>query len=391
MLILPSLAEQISYAVARGRVNAETDAAQRQLEDPHAPNLSDYAKVAKLLNPSVTGVKASHNVSGPPDEMSFLFGGRSRMREQDQGSGVIVDEAGYVITNYHVVDRSTDVSVELADGSHHRATVMGADPATDIAVLKIDSPHLRAAHWGDSDRVEVGDPVLAIGNPYGLARTVTAGIISAKGRHAVIEDVNYQDFLQTDAAVNPGNSGGPLVNLKGEVVGINTAILGQAYQGIGFAIPSNLARGVYEQLRKSGRVARGWLGVASQEVTAEMAEKLGLKTASGALVNNVLADTPAAEAGIEVGDVITRWNQQPIENPAQLALSVASTPIGSKVQVLVIRNGAEVKLSVTVAERPADDPPAPAKTEGEPRDISGRPHPRAPTRRVGRSRRERGT
>ena len=183
----------------------------------------------------------------------------------------------------------------MSDGSKHRAQVVGIDPATDLAVLKIGAANLTAAPWGKSSDLEVGDPVLAIGNPFGLARTVTAGILSATGRHAVVEHVNYQDFLQTDAAVNPGNSGGPLVNMKGQIVGINTAIVGPTYQGISFAIPSDMVHQVYDQLIKSGKVARGWLGVSMKELTPEESEKLGV---SGALVSGVLPDSPAAEAGI---------------------------------------------------------------------------------------------
>ena len=192
---------------------------------------------------------------------------------------MIVDAEGYIITNYHVVDRASEVNVELSDGSKHRAQVVGIDPATDLAVLKIGAANLTAAPWGKSSDLEVGDPVLAIGNPFGLARTVTAGILSATGRHAVVENVNYQDFLQTDAAVNPGNSGGPLVNMKGQVVGINTAIVGPTYQGISFAIPSDMVHQVYDQLIRSGKVARGWLGVSMRELTPEESEKLGVSGA----------------------------------------------------------------------------------------------------------------
>ena len=194
---------------------------------------------------------------------------------------MIVDAEGYIITNYHVVDRASEVNVELSDGSKHRAQVVGIDPATDLAVLKIDAANLTAAPWGKSSDMEVGDPVLAIGNPFGLARTVTAGILSATGRHAVVERVNYQDFLQTDAAVNPGNSGGPLVNMRGQIVGINTAIVGPTYQGISFAIPSDMVHQVYDQLIKSGKVARGWLGVSMRELTAEESERLGVKRRHG--------------------------------------------------------------------------------------------------------------
>ena len=296
-------------------------------------------------------MKASRNVGGQDnDELSsFLFGPGRGLREQDQGSGVIVDAEGYIITNYHVVDRASDVNVELSDGSKHSAQVVGADPATDLAVLKISAANLTAAPWGKSSDLEVGDPVLAIGNPFGLARTVTAGILSATGRHAVVEHVNYQDFLQTDAAVNPGNSGGPLVNMKGQIVGINTAIVGPTYQGISFAIPSDMVHQVYDQLIKSGKVARGWLGVSMRELTAEESERLGV---NGALVSSVIAGSPAAEAGIKHGDIITKWNGKLVSGPAELGLQVAWSKIDEKAAVTVQRGDKTLEFTVTVGQRP---------------------------------------
>ena len=355
LLIMPTLAERVEYAITRGRVNAEADATRDQLGEPHDVTLADYPKVVKAMQPSVVGVKATQVVNGePPDERSYLLRRRPRMFQQDQGSGVIVDEAGYIITNFHVVGQSTDITVELSDGSHAKAKVVGTDSATDLAVLKIDAPGLRHAAWGDSDRLEVGDPVMAIGNPFGLARTVTAGIISAKGRHGVIGDVTYQDFLQTDAAVNPGSSGGPLVNMKAQVVGINTAIYGPTYQGVSFAIPSNLAQPVYEKLKRGEKVTRGWLGVAMQELTPELAEQLHLKSTNGALVANVVPRSPAAQAGLKPGDVIVRWDDKPINDPSELSMAVAWCKIGSEAKVVVIRDGKETTLTVKVGEPPAN-------------------------------------
>jgi serine protease Do len=265
---------------------------------------------------------------------------------------VIVDASGYILTNAHVVDRAGEVMVELGDGSQHRGQIVGIDPGTDLAVLRVQASGLAAASWGDSDALEVGDPVLAVGNPFGLDRTVTAGIISAKGRHAVIENLNYQDFLQTDAAVNPGNSGGPLVDMHARVVGINTAILGPTYQGITFAIPSNMVRGVYDQLVKGGKVARGWLGVSMQELTPELAEKLDLHSTSGALVTAVLPDSPAEAAGLQPGDVIVAWNGKPVADPRVLGLAVAWSKIGEKAKATVKRNGKDLSVTVTVGQRP---------------------------------------
>jgi serine protease Do len=351
MLILPNLIEQIWYAAARGKQRAEAEVARQLLDEGRGATIAQYRFVVKAVQSSVVGVKASRSVGGEDEDelSSFLFGRGRVWREQDQGSGVIVDADGYVITNYHVVDRATIVSVELSDGRKLRAEVVGADPATDLAVLKINSEKLTPAPWGKSSDLEVGDPVLAIGNPFGLARTVTAGILSATGRHAVVEKVDYQDFLQTDAAVNPGNSGGPLVNMKGQIVGINTAIIGQTYQGISFAIPSDMVHQVYEQLIKTGKVARGWLGVSMKELTAEEAEKFGV---NGALVAGILPDSPAADAGVRRGDIITKWKGKAVSGPAELGLQVAWSKVGEKAIVTVQRSGKTLELNVTVAPRP---------------------------------------
>ncbi|MEI8371434.1 MAG: trypsin-like peptidase domain-containing protein [Planctomycetota bacterium] len=350
--IVPTFVEQIQYAATRGKQRAESEVARQLLDEGKGATIAQYRYVVKAVQSSVVGVKASRSVDGQDtDELSsFLFGQGRGLREQDQGSGVIVDVEGYIITNYHVVSRASEVNVELSDGSKPlRAQIVGIDPATDLAVLKISGANLTAAPWGKSSDLEVGDPVLAIGNPFGLARTVTAGILSATGRHAVVEHVNYQDFLQTDAAVNPGNSGGPLVNMKGQVVGINTAIVGPTYQGISFAIPSDMVHQVYEQLIKSGKVARGWLGVSMKELTAEESERLGVH---GALVTGILPNAPAAEAGIQRGDVITKWNHKNVSGPAELGLQVAWSKIGEKATATVHRDGETLEFTVTVGQRP---------------------------------------
>ncbi len=343
--------EQVQYAATRGKERAEAEVARQVLDEGRGPTTGQYRFVVKAVQSSVVGVKVSRNLDGQDnDELSsFFFGPGRGLRELNQGSGVIVDAEGYIITNYHVVDRASEVSVELSDGSTHDAQVVGADPATDLAVLKIGAANLTAAPWGKSSDLEVGDPVLAIGSPFGLARTDTHGILSSTGRHAVVENVNYQDFLQTDAAVNPGNSGGPLVNMQGEIVGINTAIVGPTYQGISFAIPSDMVHGVYDQLIHSGKVARGWLGVSMRELTPEEAEKLGV---SGAVVSGVLPDSPAAETGIHRGDIITKWNGKPVSSPAELGLQVAWSKIGDKVTVTVRRGDKERQFTVTVGQRP---------------------------------------
>jgi serine protease Do len=353
--IVPSVVEQVRFAWARGKERAEAEVARQLLDDGRGPTIGQYRTVVKAVQPSVVGVKASRAVGGQDnDELSgFFFGPGRALREQDQGSGVIVDSAGFIITNYHVVDRATDVRVELNDGETHRATIVGTDPATDLAVLKIDSADLKAAPWGKSSDMEVGDPVLAIGSPFGLSRTVTAGILSAIGRHAVVEHVNYQDFLQTDAAVNPGNSGGPLVNMHGEIIGINTAIVGPTYQGISFAIPSDMVHDVYGQLVKSGKVARGWLGVSMRELSVQEAQQLGV---SGAYVRGVVEGAPAAEAGIERGDVITKFNGKRVSGPAELGLAVAWSKIGEKATVTVRRGDETKEIKVDIGQRPEQLP-----------------------------------
>lgn len=272
---------------------------------------------------------------------------------QGQGSGFVVDTSGYILTNRHVVQNATGIRVGLADGrSIKEVTLVGDDELTDLAVLKINASDLTSVAWGDSDDADVGDWVLAVGNPYGLDRTVTCGIVSATQRRRIGEFSSYQDFLQTDAAVNPGNSGGPLVNMFGQVIGVNTAIVGRSYQGISFAIPSEIARKSYEQIIKHGRVARGWLGVKYHEVDEKIARQLGLENERGAFVEDVLPGFPAEKAGFIHGDVILEWNGREVTDPTDLALAVAGTEIGSTAKVIVWRNGGRKSLEVTVGQRP---------------------------------------
>ena len=227
-------------------------------------------------------------------------------REQGVGSGVIVSSDGYIITNNHVVDGMDELTVSLPDKRTFKAKVVGTDPKTDVAIIKIDAANLPVLEWGDASQLQVGEMVLAVGNPFGLSQTVTMGIISAVGR-ANVGIVDYEDFIQTDAAINPGNSGGALVNLKGELIGINTAIFSQSggYMGIGFAVPSNMAKHVMHDLIKHGKVVRGWIGVSIQEVTADLAKEFGAEEPSGALVADVMDDSPASKAKLERGDIIT--------------------------------------------------------------------------------------
>jgi serine protease Do len=277
-------------------------------------------------------------------------------RQMSLGSGVIFASDGYIITNNHVIADADEIRITLYDKRTFKGTVVGADPKTDLAVIKIPASSLPAVRWGDSDKLEVGEFVLAIGNPYMLGHTVTMGIISAVGR-ANVGIADYEDFIQTDAAINPGNSGGPLVNVKGEVIGINTAIFSKngGYQGIGFAIPSNMVLAVKDQLISTGRVVRGWLGVNAQELTPEMGRKFGLENSSGALVSDVTKDGPAYFAGIKRGDVITEFNNQPIADPSVLKNVVAAIKPGSAAPVTIVRQARVQKLNVNVIEYPFDN------------------------------------
>jgi serine protease Do len=350
----PWLAQQIMYHATLGRQQAEVEVVRKFIGD-FKNTTEAFRLVAQSLGPSVVHIDTEQVLranGGIGDEWSLFQVPR---RLAGQGSGVIVDKEGYIITNFHVVANANRMDVRLSDGRRvDDVTIIGADAATDLAVIKIDAGDLVPAVWGDSNALEVGDWVLAVGNPYGLDRSVTAGIISAKGRRGLIEGNLFQDFLQTDCAINPGNSGGPLVNLAGEIIGINTAIVGEAYQGIGFAIPSHMAKEVYEQLRRTGSVARGYLGVRPQDLTDDLAEQLGVKVKAGAVITRVMPGSPAAEAGLQEGDVVIKWDDQPVQDAADLTLKVAGTPIGKKVKVEIIRDQHPMTIEVTVGSRPTE-------------------------------------
>ncbi|MBF0272336.1 MAG: DegQ family serine endoprotease [Magnetococcales bacterium] len=281
---------------------------------------------------------------------------QGEMQTRNLGSGVIIDADGFILTNNHVIEEADEIKVRLADEREFIAKVIGNDPKTDLALIQIPvKQKLPVAKLGDSDAIKVGAWVVAIGNPFGLDATVTAGIISAKGR--AIGNGPYEDFLQTDAAINPGNSGGPLFDLDGRVIGINTAIFTRSggYMGIGFAIPVNLAKNVVAQLKGTGRVTRGWLGVGIQGVTPELTSALGLDAAKGALVSQVTKSGPAQDAGIKAGDVILKFNGQEIHKMRDLPSLVAMTPVGSKVPVVILRDGKEQTVPVKVEEMPKDE------------------------------------
>ncbi|MBF0614839.1 MAG: DegQ family serine endoprotease [Magnetococcales bacterium] len=281
---------------------------------------------------------------------------QAEKQTRNLGSGVIIDADGFILTNHHVIDGADEIKVRLTDEREFIAKVIGSDSKTDLALIQIPvKQKLNIARLGDSDALKVGAWVVAIGNPFGLEATVTAGIISAKGRS--IGNGPYEDFLQTDAAINPGNSGGPLFDLDGHVIGINTAIFSRSggYMGIGFAIPVNMAKGIVAQLKSSGQVKRGWLGIGIQLVTPELATALGLDAAKGALISQVHKNGPAADAGIKPGDVIIQFNGQEIHKMRGLPALVAMTPVGSKVPVVILRDGKERTLQVRIDEMPRDE------------------------------------
>jgi serine protease Do len=326
---------------------------------------ASYADLVNRVSPAVVTIRSTER-SRPAQQFPFMddpgfrefFGDRmpsqSPQRVQGVGSGVIVNTEGYILTNHHVVDGALEIRVELTDNRTFTAKLVGSDQPSDLAVLKIDAKNLPTLSFTDSDKVRVGDFVLAVGNPLGIGQTVTSGIISAKGRQTGLSDGSFEDFLQTDAAINRGNSGGALVNTNGELVGINSQILSPSGGniGIGFAIPSNMAKAVMDQLLNTGKVRRGMLGVSIQPVDADLAASLELPTARGAIVTSVSPTGPAEQAGIKRGDVIVGVNNQPVADPNVLRNLVASISPGTNVKVSALRDGKEQNFQVALAELP---------------------------------------
>ncbi len=356
----------------RGAPTGFADLAERQVDAVVFISTTQAAPQA-----GARGQEAPEFPQGSPFE-EFFREFRNRQRDQQSpqqqqrptaalGSGFIVDPAGFVVTNGHVVSEADEISVTLHDGTKLPAKVVGVDTPTDIALLKVESRKpLIASAWGDSDKTRIGDWVVAIGNPFGLGGTVTAGILSARARD--IQQGPYDDYLQTDASINRGNSGGPLYNMNGEVIGINTAIYSPTggSVGIGFAIPSTIAKPVVDQLRERGQVRRGWLGVQVQRVTPDIADSLGMPDPKGALVTSVSPDSPAGKGGVRQGDIITRFNGKAIEQMRELPRVVAATEIGRKVPVDVLREGKPTTVDVTVGELEQQQQVAAAGSSGTP-------------------------
>jgi Do/DeqQ family serine protease len=319
---------------------------------------SSFALAARRAAPavvSITATKVARNPHGDDPRFRFFFGDQNQNPQQQMGlgSGVIVSPQGYLLTNHHVVEDATEIEVQLADGRNTRATVVGSDVETDIALLKIDLPNLPTVTLGDVRALQVGDAVLAIGNPFNVGQTVTAGIVSALDRTQA-GGSQFQNFIQTDAAINPGNSGGALVDASGHLVGINTAIFSRSggSLGIGFAVPVDTARQVMEQLIKGGSVKRGWIGVEPRDLSAELAESLALPVKSGVLITGVLQEGPAAQGGIKPGDVLLKVGGKPVQTTGDLFAAVARLDPGSTAVLAVQRGAQTLDVKVTVGERP---------------------------------------
>ncbi|MCB9850778.1 MAG: DegQ family serine endoprotease [Phycisphaerales bacterium] len=365
---LPNTISRVAYDVERGQATA----AREQLKEAHDLSAA-FQYTAEAVKPSVVNIRSVKHVAGmghmqrspngAPEGLQEFFGDdllrqflqrgapQGDFVQQGMGTGVIVGKNGYVLTNNHVVDGADELTVTLSDDRTFTATVVGTDAKSDLAVVKIEADNLMPAELGDSDDIRVGEWVLALGNPFGLTQTVTAGIISAKGR-ANVGIADYEDFIQTDAAINPGNSGGPLVSLDGKVIGINTAIATHngGYQGVGFAIPTNMAKVIMNEIINDGKVVRGWMGAAIQNLTADLAKSFNYSATDGVLIGDVSANGPAANAGLQSGDIIVKYDGKSMHDMNQLRNNVAATKPGTDVTLNVVRDGRELTKTIEIGE-----------------------------------------
>lgn len=342
----------------------------------NAASLPDFTDLVKKVAPAVVNISTTQKIKHPhgkrpnvqipdlPEDSPWgdllrkFFGdenGPEEYNTQSLGSGFIIDPNGYIITNNHVIKNADEIIVRLSDRRELKAKLIGTDPRSDVALLKIDAKNLPVVKIGDSDKLQAGQWVMAIGSPFGFDHSVSAGIVSAIGRNLPTE--NYVPFIQTDVAINPGNSGGPLFDLDGEVIGINSQIYSRTggFMGLSFAIPINVATNVVKQLKEKGRVSRGWLGILIQDVNRELAESFGMKEPMGAVVLKVLGDSPAKKAGFKIGDVVIGFNGKTINRSSDLPIAVGNTPVGKTVNVKVIREGKTIELKVKIAELPSED------------------------------------
>ena len=351
--VVPSIVEEVRYAWHRGELRAEYETGTDGLKNVSLDALSDaYQLVTAAVGPSVVHIEVKRPVNRDEANIARILSS-STMPLADQGSGAVVDADGYIVTNRHVIAGGSEITVTLSDGRQVDAEVVGTDELTDLAVLRVDADGLMPITWGDSDRCRVGSPVWAVGSPFGFDRSITFGILSGKHR-MVRASTRYQDFMQSDVAVNPGNSGGPLVDARGQLIGINTAIVGDTYQGVSFSIPSSVAKKIYEQIRSTGQVERGWLGVSLTEVPDEQLTTENHRM-RGAMVSGLAStDSPAAVAGVKTGDIILQVNDQQIRDMGHLMRVIGGTLADSNVKLTIDREGTEIVIAVRLNRRPTE-------------------------------------
>lgn len=377
VIILVFLLTGLAFTLSGAKAYALDSKISEQSIDHLTKTGRAMSEIAVAVKPAIVNILTTRTVKVQGGADMFddpffkrFFGDQFNRQRQPRerksaglGSGVIVSSDGYIVTNYHVVKDADEIKVTLTDKKEYQGKVIGSDPKTEISIIKIDATGLPTLPWGNSDKLQVGEIVLAVGNPYGLNQTVTMGIVSAIGR-ANVGIADYEDFIQTDAAINPGNSGGALVNPRGELVGINTAIFSTSggYQGIGFAIPSNMIKSIMDSLVKKGKVVRGWLGVSIQKITPELSKQFNVKGDSGVLVSDAVENGPAEKAGIRRGDIIIEYDGKKTDEPSQIRNMVANTLPGEEHTFTILRDGKQLSIKATIGEVPSD-------LQGEPGDY----------------------